>query len=511
MLRPGRIVIIDDDPTSRLKLAAAATALGHQAKTIVDGRSGLELLQREGADLILLDLVMPQPDGFEVLQTLKADPGLAQIPVLVISGVEDVADVARAISLGAEDVLPKSFAPVLLRARVGAALERRRLRQSEADYLAQVHRLGAAAQILEATDFDPTRLGIGRLGDRPDDLGRFARVFLGMADRIYLREAAYKAQIGFLLGLLLLIAFGAANGLQPTLSRLLGQTDVAPLGLAASSLVVSALVMGIAALFAGPWRPLKRSQILDLLIYALLACAIPRVLILFAATEVEAMTISLLLATEALIVYLVTTAIGSETRSPRRFAGLVAGFLGILLVLLLPPAGSDAGRSAWPLALALLAPAAYAGGKIVLALRAPAQEANPVTHAALTLAIAAAVAVTAALASGATVPAEIMLGDVGLLVAALGLVGAVGHLLLIVTVRVTGAVFASQSSYTAAASGVLWSVLLLGEEMRWTTWLALAVLFIGLGLVMPRRREADLETVFSAKPELAAARARLGI
>ena len=136
MFRRGRILVIDDDPTSRLELEAAARALRHEAATAPGGRAGLDARARDGADLVLLDLLMPDCDGFEALRASRGDPDLAGVPVLVVSGTEEVVDVARAIELGAEDVLPKSFDPVQLRARVEAAPERRRLRLVEADRVA---------------------------------------------------------------------------------------------------------------------------------------------------------------------------------------------------------------------------------------------------------------------------------------------------------------------------------------------------------------------------------------
>jgi adenylate cyclase len=126
--RRGRLLVVDDNKVNRLLLASSVTQLGHEAVTAENGRIGLELLQREAFDLVLLDIEMPEMDGFEVLAQLAARPALRDLPVIVTSSLEGVANVVRCIELGAEDYLTKPVNPVLLRARIGASLEKKRLR-----------------------------------------------------------------------------------------------------------------------------------------------------------------------------------------------------------------------------------------------------------------------------------------------------------------------------------------------------------------------------------------------
>ena len=95
--------------------------------TAVDGRQALELLNSKSFDLVLLDIMMPNVNGYEVLAQMKASSSLRHIPVIMISAVDEIESVIRCIELGAEDYLPKPFNPTLLRARVGACLERKRL------------------------------------------------------------------------------------------------------------------------------------------------------------------------------------------------------------------------------------------------------------------------------------------------------------------------------------------------------------------------------------------------
>jgi class 3 adenylate cyclase len=99
------------------------------------GRAALELVRQRPCDLVLLDVMMPEMDGYEMLRRLKADPELRHIPVLMISALDELDSVVRGIELGAEDYLPKPFDPVLLRARIGACLEKKRLRDREVEHV----------------------------------------------------------------------------------------------------------------------------------------------------------------------------------------------------------------------------------------------------------------------------------------------------------------------------------------------------------------------------------------
>jgi len=132
----GNILVVDDLSTNRLKMSLAAKHLGHTVDTAVNGIDALEKMRAFGFDLVLLDLLMPEMDGYEVLSFMKKDSELQAIPVIVISAVEEMESVIKAIELGAEDYLPKAFDPVLLRARVSACLEKKRLRDQMAQQLA---------------------------------------------------------------------------------------------------------------------------------------------------------------------------------------------------------------------------------------------------------------------------------------------------------------------------------------------------------------------------------------
>jgi class 3 adenylate cyclase len=131
----GVILVVDDDQGNRDLLARRLVREGFAVHAAADGQAALELLGRQTMppiELVLLDVMMPGLDGYEVLRRLKGDATLRELPVLMISALDEVGSVVRCIELGAEDYLPKPFDPVLLRARIGACLEKKHLRDQEA-------------------------------------------------------------------------------------------------------------------------------------------------------------------------------------------------------------------------------------------------------------------------------------------------------------------------------------------------------------------------------------------
>ena len=134
----GRILVVDDNASNRDLLFRRLSHDGHQVARADSGRRALEILEVEEFDLILLDLLMPDLNGFQVLERLKADERLHDIPVIMISGLQETDSVIRCIEAGAEDYLPKPFNPVLLRARISACLERKRWRDRERRYLERI-------------------------------------------------------------------------------------------------------------------------------------------------------------------------------------------------------------------------------------------------------------------------------------------------------------------------------------------------------------------------------------
>ncbi|MBD2311402.1 response regulator [Desertifilum sp. FACHB-1129] len=131
----GHVLVVDDVETNRELLARRLRRQGHTVTIAENGIQALELLRSQPFDLVLLDIMMPQMDGFEVLEQLKADSELRYLPVVMISALDDLDSVVRCIELGAEDYLFKPFNPILLQARIRACLEKKRLRDQEQAYL----------------------------------------------------------------------------------------------------------------------------------------------------------------------------------------------------------------------------------------------------------------------------------------------------------------------------------------------------------------------------------------
>jgi adenylate cyclase len=124
----SRLLIVDDNTLNRLLLAHAVEEMGHEIETADNGRHALELLRARPFDLVLLDIEMPEMDGYELLDICLKDPDLRNIPIIMTSAVEEIDSVIKCVALGAEDYLTKPVNPVLLRARVNASLEKKHLR-----------------------------------------------------------------------------------------------------------------------------------------------------------------------------------------------------------------------------------------------------------------------------------------------------------------------------------------------------------------------------------------------
>ncbi|MCP5522748.1 MAG: response regulator [Verrucomicrobiales bacterium] len=135
---PARVLVTDDDPVNRDLLCRRLIRLGCQPVPCEDGSRLFTLLSEAPADVVLLDMLMPGLDGVEVLTRLKSDPAFRDIPVVIVSALDATEGIARCISLGAEDYLTKPVEPALLRARLSAALEKKRLRDAEQGYLRQI-------------------------------------------------------------------------------------------------------------------------------------------------------------------------------------------------------------------------------------------------------------------------------------------------------------------------------------------------------------------------------------
>lgn len=189
----GRVLIVDDGEMNRKVLRAALEREGHATRQAANGRMALELLASQPFDVVLLDLVMPEMDGYETLAAIKADEALRHLPVIVISGVDELDSVVRCIEMGAADYLQKPFNASLLRARINASLSGKRLRDLELEYLEQVGHVIDAAMALEEERFEFADLET--VATREDALGVLARSFARMAGEVKAREERLRREV----------------------------------------------------------------------------------------------------------------------------------------------------------------------------------------------------------------------------------------------------------------------------------------------------------------------------
>ena len=191
--RQARILVVDDVADNREVLRRRLEREGHAVETAEHGRRALDLVAQRPYDLVLLDVLMPELDGYAVLDALKGNTATRDIPVIMLSALDELPGIVRCIEHGAEDYLHKPFDPVLLRARINASLEKKRLRDQEVEYLQQVSRVTAAATAVEAGSYRPGALS--EVAARADELGHLARVFDTMVAQVRAREERLRDRV----------------------------------------------------------------------------------------------------------------------------------------------------------------------------------------------------------------------------------------------------------------------------------------------------------------------------
>jgi signal transduction histidine kinase len=140
------VLAVDDDETNRDILSRQLQRLGFDVTTSQSGSEALDLLERSRFDIALVDFMMPEMDGLDVLEAIKGNPDISNIPVIIISALDDLSGVSRCIQRGADDYLFKPFEPVLLSARISAALERTRLREQERERTKELEQMSQELQ-----------------------------------------------------------------------------------------------------------------------------------------------------------------------------------------------------------------------------------------------------------------------------------------------------------------------------------------------------------------------------
>ncbi|MBN8629520.1 MAG: response regulator [Rhodobacterales bacterium] len=485
----GRVLVVDDHKQTRMKMMLAIKNLGHDVEEAADGEAGIARLARGGIDMVVLDIVMPGMDGFEVLKAMKANSALRDIPAIVISSLEEMDDVVKAIELGAEDFLTKSFDVVLLRARLNAGLERKRLRDQELEYLRQVDRLAGASRMVEGKGFDPARLGLEDISRRDDALGNLSRVFVTMASEVYRREQNLRRTISLLKGGFLLLLIGALWGLIPSISRIVMREGLSPFGIVFWTLWFSAAIMTLLSIITGQFPGRSRADLLRYALIGLIGGTLPQLTLFWVAGHLPAMIISIILAVESFLVFAFAALLGLEAPSMKRFIGLSLGLVCVLLVIL--PGEHAIGGASWIwILVALLVPIFYAVEGLMIA-SLPATETGAIGTTTGIVLASALIATPVALLSGSFIPVHEVINGLGWAFLLIAAMSATSMVLSIIAIRTTGAVFTSQVGYATTGAGIIWSILLLDEQM--TGWIvaAVACLISGVALVMPKSYDEE--------------------
>lgn len=128
---PGNLLVVDDNKVNRILLARGLEQEGHKVEVAENGRQAFEMLKHGTYDLVLLDIEMPEMNGYQVLEACLQDDELRNLPIIMTSSLDEIDSVVKCVELGAEDYLNKPVNPILLRARVNASLEKKRLRDEQ--------------------------------------------------------------------------------------------------------------------------------------------------------------------------------------------------------------------------------------------------------------------------------------------------------------------------------------------------------------------------------------------
>ena len=490
----ARILVIDDQKLARLKLEYAVTALGHEALVASSGKQAMEVLAQSAVDLILLDILMPDQDGIEVLRLLKAHPDHVNIPVIVISGLDDDTEPAiEAIRLGAEDFLPKPFEPVLLRARVNAGLRKKYNRDRELEELVRIKRLTDAAGILEESLVIRSRLGLEDMVERDDSLGQLTRVFSSMAEKIYEREKRLQRQYRALKGGIFLLLAGAVYGLNAPLSKVASEIDSQPLGYTVWLNSIVVLFCLSITVFRRKLPRFSWPLLRFLLIWGLLGAVLGDLVLFAVISSIPSSTMSVIIVSSGFMVFTFAALVGQEKANLRRFTGLFVGLLGILVIIGSADA-AGASVSPWMYLLAIVVPLSYASENVYLGARFPT---GLDLTAGIGLSTLAATVLLFPLAwmrndllAVEDLPTQVRYALIGM-----ALVAVVANFLFVRVVQVAGSVFASQCGYIIMVAGVGWAYLLLQEQLNSNAVLAVCLMFLGLLLVEPKREPDEVLNV----------------
>lgn len=499
----ARVLVVDDDSLARKKFLAALRPFNVAAVAVASGREALDHLRAGAFDLVLLDMLMPQMSGLDVLSQMQSDAVLRDIPVLVISGLESTDHVVSAIELGAVDFLPKNVEPPIFRARVLGCLEKKRLRNQERGYLEHVSELTAAAHDLRAGTLEPDQLALSKVVARADGLGNLARVFVELTAAIHAREARARNRINLLQGVLLLLVMGVAWGLVPALSKLLvAPAALSPIGVAAWVALVTLCCAGGLLAVTGQRVGFTRSALRFGLIAGLFAGVLPQTALFWVSGHVPGAVLSITLALESLIVFAIAASLRMEQPSLSRLLGLLTGLVAVIVIISTSDQSEEARAPLWVLA-GLIVPFSYAVESILVAALPDTESRTPAQLLFFIMLGSSIWGWGAALLTGSVInPFAAELQTV-ILILSIGVLSAISNGSYVLTIRKMGAVFASQYAYVVTIMGVGWSVVLLDERLSVWIWIALGCVLLGIFMVRPKAQKVTFSEMLNGEPQAA--------
>ena len=497
-LPPARVLVVDDQRVHRDKLVHAVRALGHDAESVDGGARALARLAERPFDLVLLDILMPDMDGFEVMNVMRRDRRLTEIPVIVVSALESEMDsVVRAVEMGAEDVLPKRFDRVLLAARLDSALERRRARAREHELHRHMRRLTDAAAVLEHDPGLRTTPPLAETCRRDDAIGRLARVFVHMSGEVHARDERLRRQLALLRLSGLALGAGAVLGFAPPLARVVLVHEPHPFGLALWLAALCTLFCLPVVLWRGrlPRREAGLGRLVATL--ALTAGLMGTLPLLWLARELPVGAFVAVLPVEIALALVLAPLLDGRRASASRLLALALA-LAATIVLARGAVTGTGGAVAWRpdlLALASLVPLGWALSGRALARRtagaAPVGIDAPALVGLVAFVTACLIAPVAIVlddliplfrmpivASGIDTSSAVVAADgigIGLVVVLLGTVIAAGATLRVLLAREGGAESAAASSLWTALAALGWSAMVLDERAPLGLWVPFAL------------------------------------
>ncbi|MEM8957856.1 MAG: response regulator [Pseudomonadota bacterium] len=498
---PARVLVVDDDALSRKKFSAELRSMGLGHEVVADGQAALDRLREGGVDVLLLDILMPGKTGFDVLGEMRREARLSEVPVLVISSLDQTEDIVRALELGAVDFLPKDVAPPIFRARVAATLEKKRLRDAERRYLDDVEELTEAARMIREGHTAPGEVPLTAVAQRRDGLGNLARVFAELAQAVHARETRARQRINLLQGSLLLLIMGLTWGVVPALSKILVAPGSAtnPIGMAAWVAVVTVSCAGLTLLATGRRPHVSWPSLRFGLVAGLFAGVLPQSTLFWVSSHVPGVVLSITLALESLIVFAIAATLRVEKPSLTRLLGLLVGLIAVFVIMATTEEAEGVRVPLWILA-GLLVPLSYAVQSILVASMPGTERRAPLELLFFVMLGSALWGWTAALLTGAVISPWAAEPTTLALIAAIGVISAISNGSYILTIRRMGAVFASQYAYVVTIMGVGWSVLLLGERMTVWVWFALGCVLCGIFMVRPKAQDVQLSEILRSEP-----------